>query len=129
MVAMGISEIYTLSLIVGSHDHDADDHGGLAVQESKPILRRPPMYKVIMLNDDYTPMDFVVQVLETFFFMNREQATGVMLKVHTDGRAVCGIFPRDVAETKAAQVNQCARDNQHPLMCEIEASDSGDDSD
>jgi len=127
--AMGISEIYTLSFISGSHEDDADDHGGLAVQESKPILRRPPMYKVIMHNDDYTPMDFVVLVLETFFYMNREQATGVMLKVHTEGKAVCGVYPRDIAETKAAQVNQCAKDNQHPLLCEIEAADSDDESD
>lgn len=100
-----------------------DDEGGLALEESKPELKRPPLYKVILLNDDYTPMEFVVEVLELFFKMNREQATQIMLTVHTQGRGVCGIYTRDIAETKAAQVNQYARDHQHPLLCEIEASE------
>jgi ATP-dependent Clp protease adaptor protein ClpS len=100
-----------------------DDEGGLALQEAKPELKRPPLYKVILLNDDYTPMEFVVEVLESFFKMNREQATQVMLTVHTQGKGVCGIFTRDIAETKAAQVNQYARDHQHPLLCEVEASE------
>ncbi len=99
---------------------DEAEGAGIAVQESRPALQRPPMYKVILLNDDYTPMDFVVEVLEMFFNYNRERATKIMLAVHTEGRAVCGIFTRDVAETKAAQVNQYARDCQHPLLCEIE---------
>lgn len=98
------------------HEHDGD----LAVQEAKPVLQVPPMYKVLMLNDDYTPMDFVVEVLELFFAMNREAATRVMLAVHTEGKAVCGLFTRDIAETKAMQVNQYARDSQHPLLCEVE---------
>ncbi|HSX71978.1 MAG TPA: ATP-dependent Clp protease adapter ClpS [Pseudomonas sp.] len=97
-----------------------DDSGGLAVEEAKPALQAPPLYKVLMFNDDYTPMDFVVEVLELFFGMNREAATKVMLTVHTEGRAVCGLFTRDIAETKAMQVNQYARDSQHPLLCEIE---------
>lgn len=100
-------------------DHE-DDATGLAVQEAKPKLQAPPMYKVLMFNDDYTPMDFVVEVLELFFGMNREQATKVMLTVHTEGKAVCGLFTRDIAETKAMQVNQYARESQHPLLCEIE---------
>lgn len=100
-----------------------DDDGGLALQEAKPKLKRPPLYKVILINDDYTPMEFVVEVLETFFKMNREQATQVMLTVHTQGKGVCGIYTKDIAETKAAQVNQYARDHQHPLLCEIEGSD------
>ena len=100
-----------------------DDSSGLAVQEAKPALQAPPMYKVLMFNDDYTPMDFVVEVLEVFFGMNREQATKVMLTVHTEGKAVCGLFTRDIAETKAMQVNQYARDSQHPLLCEIEKDD------
>jgi ATP-dependent Clp protease adaptor protein ClpS len=99
---------------------DEDDSSGIAVQESKPALQAPPMYKVILFNDDYTPMDFVVEVLEVFFSLNREQATKVMLAVHTEGRAVCGLFTRDIAETKAMQVNQYARESQHPLLCEIE---------
>lgn len=99
---------------------DDDDAAGLAVQEAKPALQVPPMYKVVLFNDDYTPMDFVVEILEVFFNLNRELATKVMLAVHTEGRAVCGIYTRDIAETKAAQVNQYARESQHPLLCEIE---------
>ena len=93
---------------------------GLLVQEAKPKLKRPPQYKVVLLNDDYTPMEFVVEILETFFGMNREKATQVMLHVHTRGKGVCGIFSRDVAETKVAQVNDYSRENQHPLMCTME---------
>ncbi|TBU96053.1 ATP-dependent Clp protease adapter ClpS [Stutzerimonas kirkiae] len=103
------------------HHDDTDGHdSGIAVQEAKPALQAPPMYKVIMFNDDYTPMDFVVEVLEGIFSHNREQATRIMLAVHTEGKAVCGIYTRDIAETKAAQVNQYARECQHPLLCEIE---------
>ncbi|MES2821429.1 MAG: ATP-dependent Clp protease adapter ClpS [Pseudomonadota bacterium] len=102
-----------------SQPHE-DDSSGLAVQEAKPALQVPPLYRVILFNDDYTPMDFVVEILEVFFGLNREMATKVMLTVHTEGRAVCGIFTRDIAETKAMQVNQYARESQHPLLCEIE---------
>ena len=100
-----------------------DSDGGLALQESKPALKRPPLFKVVLMNDDYTPMEFVVEVLEVFFRMNREQATHVMLTVHTQGKGVCGIYTRDIAETKAAEVNQYAREQEHPLLCEIEASE------
>jgi ATP-dependent Clp protease adaptor protein ClpS len=96
--------------------------GELAVQEAKPELEQPPMYRVVMINDDYTPMEFVVEVLQMFFGMGREQATRIMLAVHTQGRAVCGVYTRDIAETKAMQVNRYARENQHPLLCEIEAA-------
>jgi len=109
---------------------DSEDEGGdssLAVQTERPKLKRPPMYKVVMMNDDYTPMEFVVETLELFFGMDREKATRVMLTVHTQGKATCGVYSRDVAETKAAQVNQYARDNEHPLLCEIEAVE-GDES-
>ncbi|MBA6412321.1 ATP-dependent Clp protease adapter ClpS [Parahaliea sp. F7430] len=102
---------------------DEQRDGGLALQESKPELKRPPLFKVVLLNDDYTPMEFVVEVLEVFFRMSREQATHVMLTVHTQGKGVCGVYTRDIAETKAAQVNQYARENEHPLLCEIEASE------
>ncbi len=102
---------------------DGGEDEGVAVETSKPELKRPPMYKVIMLNDDYTPMEFVVHVLETFFGMNREKATQVMLAVHTRGSAVCGIYPRDVAETKSAQVNQYAQENNHPLLSQVEMTD------
>ena len=97
-----------------------DEDSGVAVQEAQPALKPPSMYKVILLNDDYTPMDFVVEVLERFFGMNREAATRILLAVHTEGSAVCGIYTRDIAETKAMQVNQYARECQHPLLCEIE---------
>jgi ATP-dependent Clp protease adaptor protein ClpS len=78
------------------------------------------MYKVLLLNDDYTPMDFVVSVLQRFFSMNREQATRIMLKVHTEGRGLCGVYPRDIAATKVEQVAAYARENQHPLVCVME---------
>lgn len=105
---------------------DRSDDGGLAVAPAKPKLKRPPLYKVVLLNDDYTPMEFVVEVLEVFFGMNREKATQVMLTVHTKGKGVCGIYPRDIAETKSAQVNQHARDSGHPLLCEVEPSEDDD---
>ena len=101
-------------------EHRAQDDQGLAVQESKPKLKRPPLYKVLLLNDDYTPMEFVVQVLETFFQMNREKATQVMLHVHTRGMGVCGVYTREIAETKVSQVNDYSRDHQHPLLCTME---------
>jgi ATP-dependent Clp protease adaptor protein ClpS len=95
---------------------------GLAVQESKPKLKRPPLYKVVLLNDDYTPMEFVVHILEHFFTMNRDRATQVMLHVHTKGKGVCGVFTREIAETKVAQVNNYSREHQHPLLCTMEAA-------
>ncbi|WP_246077721.1 ATP-dependent Clp protease adapter ClpS [Neptunomonas concharum] len=97
------------------------DEGSLATQEAKPKLKKPPMYRVVLLNDDYTPMEFVVEVLMVFFGMTQEKATQVMLAVHTQGKGICGVFSRDVAETKSAQVNQYARDNKHPLLSEVEA--------
>ena len=111
--------------MANDQDSGGDDHleGDLVVQEAKPKLKKPPLYKVILLNDDYTPMEFVVEVLEIFFRMNREQATQIMLTVHTQGKGVCGIYTRDIAETKMTQVNQYSRENQHPLLCEVEASD------
>ncbi|WP_404369389.1 ATP-dependent Clp protease adapter ClpS [Marinobacter sp.] len=89
----------------------------------KPALKRPARFRVMLLNDDYTPMDFVVEVLMTFFGMNEEKATQVMLLVHTQGKAVCGVYTRDIAETKAAQVNQYSSECEHPLLCEIERAD------
>ncbi len=80
----------------------------------------PAMYKVLLLNDDYTPMDFVVECLERFFNKNLEQATHIMLKVHTEGLAVCGLYPQDIAETKVNQVLNMAREHQHPLQCVAE---------
>jgi ATP-dependent Clp protease adaptor protein ClpS len=84
----------------------------------KPKL--PAMYKVLLINDDYTPMEFVVDTIQRFFKKNREQATQIMLQVHTKGMGVCGVYPRDIAETKREQVINYARESQHPLQCEIE---------
>lgn len=92
----------------------------LAVQEAKPKLGRPPLYKVVLINDDYTPMEFVVHVLERFFNMSREKATRIMLHVHTRGKGICGVFTRDIAETKVYQVNEYSRSSQHPLLCAME---------
>lgn len=97
--------------------------GVTAVEQARPALKQPSLYQVILLNDDYTPMEFVVEVLETFFHMNREKATQIMLTVHTQGQAVCGIYPRDIAETKMTQVNEFSRQNQHPLLCQVLAAD------
>ena len=93
---------------------------GVVVAPVKPELQRPPMYQVVLLNDDYTPMDFVVAVLELFFSMSRERATQVMLHVHTRGKGVCGVFTREVAETQVTQVNEFSRSHQHPLLCTME---------
>ncbi|HHX36075.1 MAG TPA: ATP-dependent Clp protease adapter ClpS [Gammaproteobacteria bacterium] len=101
-------------------DHFEQHDDDLATAPAKPALQPPPMYRVIMLNDDYTPMDFVVEVLESYFAMSREQSTQTMLAVHHQGQAVCGIYTRDIAETKAHQVSQYARDCNHPLLCEVE---------
>jgi len=90
------------------------------VETSKPEVARPPLYSVLLLNDDYTPMDFVVEVLMRFFSFNAEKATQIMLHVHTRGRGVCGVFTREVAESKVAQVNEYSRLNQHPLLCTME---------
>jgi ATP-dependent Clp protease adaptor protein ClpS len=98
----------------------------LAVEEAKPKLKRPSMYRVVLLNDDYTPMEFVVHVLQSFFTLELEQATRVMLKVHTDGKGICGVYTRDVAETKAQQVNMYSRENEHPLLCDIEIAEDDD---
>lgn len=99
-------------------DHSVGD--GLVVQESKPKVKRPPLYKVVLLNDDFTPMEFVVEVLMNFFSMSEEKATQVMLQVHTRGIGVCGVYTRDVAETKVKQVSDYSRQHQHPLLCTME---------
>jgi len=97
-----------------------DSDGDTVVERAKPELKRPPLYKVILLNDDFTPMDFVVEILTVFFNMNRERATQVMLQVHTQGVGVCGTYTKDVAETKVHIVNEYSREHHHPLMCTME---------
>lgn len=111
---------------LADHDDDPSERQGdtgLIVAPEKPKLAKPPLWKVVMLNDDYTPMEFVVEVLQTFFGMNGEKATQIMLMVHRTGKGTCGIYPKDIAETKCAQVNQYAQENQHPLVSEIEPAD------
>ncbi|NOX08231.1 MAG: ATP-dependent Clp protease adapter ClpS [Gammaproteobacteria bacterium] len=103
-------------------DHSGGDEG-LALQEAPTTLKQPPQYQVLLLNDDYTPMEFVVEILERFFSMSREQATRVMLQVHTEGKAVCGVFTREIAETKVSRVNEYARGYQHPLLCSMDVID------
>lgn len=113
----------TIQAAKGHHPEGDQPSYDLVIEEARPQLKKPPRYQVVMFNDDYTPMEFVVEVLETFFAMDRELAVRVMLKVHTEGRAVCGVFTRDIAESKALQVNRYARENEHPLICEIEPAD------
>ena len=95
---------------------DAD----LAIKEAKPKLRRPPLYKVVLINDDFTPMEFVVHILEFFFSINKEDATRIMLEVHTSGKGVCGLFTHEIAETKVFTVTNRAKSDQHPLKCIME---------
>lgn len=100
---------------------ESTQRGGSEVLEPrKSRVRMPPLYRVLLLNDDYTPMDFVVLVLEKFFALNREQATVVMLKVHREGKGICGVYPKDMAATKVEQVSAFARQHQHPLACVME---------
>ncbi|MBS7455910.1 ATP-dependent Clp protease adapter ClpS [Coralloluteibacterium stylophorae] len=100
------------------HERDADH--GVALEPERTEAERPPLYRVVLLNDDFTPMEFVVEVLQRFFSMNREKATQVMLHVHTRGKGVCGVYTREVAETKVSQVNDYSRQHQHPLLCTME---------
>lgn len=95
-------------------------HAEVRVQEGKPQLKEPSLYQVVMFNDDFTPMEFVVSVLEIFFNKERTNATRIMYEIHTTGKAICGVFSKDVAETKVDQVGDYARMHQHPLLCHIE---------
>lgn len=99
---------------------DQGNDQGLAVEEARPRLKKPPLFKVVLLNDDFTPMEFVVEILERIFSMERTKATQVMLEVHTRGKGVCGVYTYEIAETKVAQVNGYAQKHQHPLLCTME---------
>jgi ATP-dependent Clp protease adaptor protein ClpS len=105
---------------MSQHQSDTDYDSGLALEEERPKLKPPQQYKVILVNDDYTPMEFVIQVLMTIFSMDHAKATRVMMAVHTKGKGICGIFSYEIAETKVDQVNEYARINQHPLLCTME---------
>jgi ATP-dependent Clp protease adaptor protein ClpS len=99
--------------------HREADHG-VVLEETRPKLKRPSLYRVILLNDDYTPMEFVVQVLQKVFGLDRNTATRIMLEVHTKGKGICGVYTYEIAETKVAQVTGLAQENQHPLLCTME---------
>lgn len=105
---------------MSDHNSEWDHDDGLAVEEAKPKLKPPRKYKVILLNDDYTPMEFVVQILATFFSLDQEKATQIMLMVHTEGKGICGEFSYQIAETKVELVNDYSRQHQHPLLCTME---------
>ena len=118
-----VRAIWTVAMAGNGDDKKRknDDNTGTAViTKTKPQTKRPNLYRVLILNDDYTPMEFVVHVLERFFNKDREAATRIMLHVHRRGVGVCGVFTYEVAETKVTQVMDLARQNQHPLQCTIE---------
>jgi len=100
--------------------HEDQGGGAQVVLDSKPDVKKPSMYRVIMLNDDYTPMEFVVYVLESFFNMSNGQATAIMLNVHQQGHGLCGVYSYEVAETKVTDVMDYARKNEHPLQLQID---------
>ena len=127
--------MYSSLLVAVVHAEDADplkmsrqaenhDDGGtgLVVETAKPKLKKPPMYKVVMLNDDYTPMEFVIMILEKLFRLDHEKAIQVMLNVHQKGKGICGVYPHEIAQTKVAQVLELARQNDHPLQCTMEVA-------
>ena len=107
---------------------DTDDKSGdgLALQEAKPALKRPDMYRVLLINDDYTPMDFVIMLLQSVFRKDHEAATQIMMHVHTKGVGVCGAYTREVAETKVRTVMDLSQQGEHPLQCTMEPDESDD---
>ncbi|MDG0969946.1 MAG: ATP-dependent Clp protease adapter ClpS [Porticoccaceae bacterium] len=109
------------------NDPNWQDDSDTVAEQAPPRLQKPRMYQVVLLNDDYTPMEFVVELIEQFFYKSRENATQIMLKIHTEGKGVCGVYTEDIAETKAALVTQYAQDNQHPLFCQAEPANDDED--
>ena len=103
--------------------NEFDENTSVLVKPSDPILKKPSLYHVVLLNDDYTPMEFVIYVLQSFFGLDKEKATQVMLSVHTKGKGICGIFTREVAETKSMHITNFAQQNEHPLISEIEPAE------
>jgi len=114
----------TFDGILSEHrpDKERGDGYDLAVEEARPKIKQPPLYRVVLINDDYTPMEFVVDILESVFSMERTRATQVMLEVHTKGKGVCGVYNFEIAETKVAQVMGIAQQHEHPLLCDMEES-------
>ena len=116
------ADIIIASMSEQQNDNPPGDGYDLAVEEARPKVKRPPLYRVVLINDDYTPMEFVVDILESVFGMERTRATQVMLEVHTKGKGVCGVYNYEIAETKVAQVMGIAKQLQHPLLCTMEES-------
>ncbi len=115
-----MTQTYILSMSENDDDNDLGEGDTDVLTKTVEKTKRPPMYKVLLLNDDYTPMEFVTFVLERFFGLTHQQAFEIMLTVHKKGLAVVGVFSHEVAETKVAQVMDAARENQHPLQCTME---------
>ena len=110
-----------ISMETGGNDDEDVGHGGATVVTERKVDVQPPsLYKVLLHNDDFTPMDFVVMVLENYFSKDRTAATEIMLAVHQKGVGICGTYPFEIAETKVMQVMECARENEHPLQCTME---------
>ena len=116
--------MFNIKLNNKSEDYESDSYSLVELEE--PKLKKPSLYRVILLNDDYTPMEFVIYVLQTFFSYDKEKATQIMLAVHTKGKGVCGIYTKEVAETKSNQINNFAKQNEHPLVSDIEPIDEED---
>jgi ATP-dependent Clp protease adaptor protein ClpS len=116
-----MAHVFSYPIVSNQISHE-DNEGdvGVILEKAQPALKKPSFYQVVLLNDDYTPMDFVVEVLEQFFSLGIEQATQIMLTIHHKGSAVAGVYPKDIAETKAQQVIDFAQHHQHPLMCRVE---------
>ena len=110
------------SFMTSESQNDSDNVGdiGTLVMEDKPDLKEPPMYQVVLLNDDFTPMEFVVYIIQSIFGYEHERSTQIMLAVHTKGKGVCGIFPKEIAEMKSHEINEIAKAHEHPLISEIE---------
>jgi ATP-dependent Clp protease adaptor protein ClpS len=104
----------------GDDGNNGPGRGTAVITRTKPKTKKPSLYRVLLLNDDYTPMEFVVQVLEKVFSLDRNTATRIMLEVHTKGKGVCGVYTYEIAETKVAQVTGLAQQHQHPLLCTME---------
>lgn len=107
-------------MIVSSNENETDAGLGVIILEDEPQLKEPPLFQVVLLNDDFTPMEFVVYAIQKVFGYEHERATQIMLSVHTKGKGVCGIFPKEIAEMKCAEMNNLAQINEHPLLTEIE---------
>ena len=107
-------------MIVSSNENESDAGLGVITLEDEPQLKEPPLFQVVLLNDDFTPMEFVVYAIQKVFGYEHERATQIMLSVHTKGKGVCGIFPKEIAEMKCAEMNNLAQINEHPLLTEIE---------